>query len=89
MQDLDYYMKLNHPILITHTPDCCGYFFGEIPLLKGCMADGDTIEEFYQNMMDAKELWLIVTSEEIENPLFDVETIPEPKDQGFIYACMG
>ena len=35
-------------------------FWGEVPALKGCYSQGDTIEELTQNIKEAIEAWLSV-----------------------------
>lgn len=54
-KNLDYYLSL--PYTIELTPDVNGTWFVEIPLLKGCMTQGDSREE-------AKTLWLETALEE-------------------------
>lgn len=65
---VDYYMSLPYPILLTPDEDS---WLAEIPLLDGCMSDGDTIEEAIKNLREAQELW-------IEVALEDGDEIPEP-----------
>ena len=73
-KSLNYYMGLNYDILITHKPECCGFYYLEHPDLRGCMTDGDTIEEALVNLADAKELW-------ITTQLEDGLKVPEPKTE--------
>jgi antitoxin HicB len=70
-KNLEYYMTLNYPVRTCADPE--GGFFIEIPDLPGCMSQGDTIEEAYAMIEDAKRAWLEV---EIE----DGRPIPEPQE---------
>ena len=73
-KDLKYYMELKYPTQITEisVEDGGGYMI-EIPLLKGCMSDGETILEALENIKDAKMEWFTYM---LENNL----PIPEPVD---------
>lgn len=58
-KDLNYYLSLNYPSEISVIPeDEGGGYFACIPLLPGCMTDGETVEEAYENLQDAKREWL-------------------------------
>jgi antitoxin HicB len=67
---IDYYMAL--PYTIELTPDEDGYWFAEIPLLKGCMTNGENWDDALEMIMDAKRAWL-TTALELGIP------IPEPE----------
>ncbi len=67
---LDYYLSL--PYTIELTPDKGGVWFAAIPLLKGCMTQGDSREDALVMLDEAKELWLETALEE------DI-LIPEPE----------
>ncbi|MBQ9763621.1 MAG: type II toxin-antitoxin system HicB family antitoxin [Phascolarctobacterium sp.] len=73
-KNLEYYMNLKYPTQITEiaVEDGGGYLV-EIPLLKGCMSDGETIAEALENIKEAKEEWLTYM---LANDL----SIPEPTD---------
>ena len=73
-KDLKYYMELKYPTQITEisVEDGGGYMI-EIPLLKGCMSDGETILEALENIKEAKMEWFVYM---LENNL----PIPEPVD---------
>ena len=73
-KNLKYYMDLRYPTQITEISieDGGGYMI-EIPLLKGCMSDGETIIEALENIKDAKMEWFTYM---LENNL----PIPEPID---------
>ena len=59
-KDFNYYMSLNYPVEISVIPeDESGGYFACIPLLHGCMTDGETVEEAYTNLQDAKREWII------------------------------
>ena len=74
MKKLDYYMNLKYTTQITEiaVEDGGGYLI-EIPLLKGCVSDGETIAEALENIKEAKEEWFKYM---LENNL----PIPEPTD---------
>lgn len=74
MKNLDYYMNLKYTTQITEiaVEDGGGYLI-EIPLLKGCVSDGETIAEALENIKEAKEEWFKYM---LENNL----SIPEPMD---------
>ena len=69
---LDYYLSL--PYTIELTPDVDGYWFAEIPLLEGCMTNGESREDALAMMDDAKRAWL-ETALELGLP------IPEPESE--------
>lgn len=59
-KDFNYYMSLNYPVEISVIPeDEGGGYLASIPLLPGCMTDGETVEEAYTNLQDAKREWII------------------------------
>lgn len=66
---LEYYLAL--PYTIELTPDEDRYWFAQIPLLKGCMTQGDNREEALTMLDEAKVLWL-------ETALEEGIPIPEP-----------
>ena len=71
-KSLKYYLDLSYPIEIEEIPASeGGGFMASIPLLKGCMSDGETIQEAYDNLQEAKELWF-------EDMLKRKLPIPEP-----------
>ena len=56
-EKLQYYMSLNYPSQITKIDEADGGgFLIEVPMLKGCMSDGETVEEAYNNLEEAKKL---------------------------------
>jgi len=77
MKNLEYYMGLNYEIKIRRlSEEEGGGWFAEIPLLPGCMTDGDTIEELFRNIEDAKRAW-------IETCLERGQSVPEPDDEHY------
>ena len=74
MKNLDYYMNLKYTTQITEIAgeDGGGYLI-EIPLLKGCVSDGETVAEALENIKEAKAEWFTYM---LENNL----PIPEPAD---------
>jgi len=72
MKDLNYYLDLNYEIKLRPlTEDEGGGWFAEVPLLPGCISDGESPEEALTNLNDAKKGW-IETALELGRP------IPEP-----------
>jgi antitoxin HicB len=55
-KNLDYYLSL--PYTIQLTPDEDGYWFAEIPLLDGCMTNGESQSDALIMIEDAKRAWL-------------------------------
>ncbi|MDO4178893.1 MAG: toxin-antitoxin system HicB family antitoxin [Phascolarctobacterium sp.] len=71
-KDLQYYLRLNYSVEIEEIPlEEGGGFLAKIPLLVGCMSDGETLQEAYDNIKEAKTLWL-------EDMLARGMFIPEP-----------
>lgn len=77
LKDLRYYLNLNYEFKLRQLSDEEGSgWFVEIPLLPGCMSDGETVEKAMNNIQDAKKSW-IQTSLELNRP------IPEPTNDSF------
>ena len=77
MKKLEYYLDLNYEIKIRKLSEAeGGGWFAEIPLLPGCMSDGETSQEAIANVNDAKKEWL-ETSMELGRP------IPEPANEDY------
>lgn len=73
MHDLDQYVSLDYPILIRKIQDKeRELWVAEIPDLPGCISDGDTREEAFQSIEDAKKAW-------IETAIEEGRPIPKPK----------
>ena len=68
-KNLEYYLGLPYKIVL-YTAEEGGYAI-EIPELSGCVSQGQTLEEAYEMIQDAKRGWLDIA-------LQDGETIPEP-----------
>ena len=68
----EYYLELKYPITII--PDITGGYVAEIKDLPGCFTQGETLEETYENMEEARRLWL-------ESAYEDGLDIPLPEDE--------
>jgi len=68
-KNLEYYLGL--PYKIVFYPAEEGGYAIEIPELPGCISQGQTLEEAYEMIQDAKRGW-------IDLALQNGETIPEP-----------
>ncbi|WP_406676402.1 toxin-antitoxin system HicB family antitoxin [Neomoorella carbonis] len=69
---LDYYLNLNYEVSLRRlTEEEGGGWLASIPLLPGCMSDGETPAEALANLEDAKRGW-------IETALALQRDIPEP-----------
>ncbi|CAB3394950.1 type II toxin-antitoxin system HicB family antitoxin [Kyrpidia spormannii] len=72
MKDLEYYLQLRYEVRLRPLEDGeGGGWLAEIPLLPGCMGDGETPEAAVANLEDAKRAW-------IETALALGRNIPEP-----------
>lgn len=60
---VEYYLSLPYPIMLfpPEAPDTT--WSAKIPLLPGCMSDGDTVEEALASLREAQQLWLEVAIE--------------------------
>lgn len=59
LNDIEFYMKLDYEIRLRKlTGDEGGGWFAQIPLLPGCMSDGETVDECLVNLEDAKRGWI-------------------------------
>jgi predicted RNase H-like HicB family nuclease len=69
---LDYYLNLNYEVSLRRlTEEEGGGWLASIPLLPGCISDGETLAEALANLEDAKRGW-------IETALALQRDIPEP-----------
>ena len=68
---LEFYLEIKYPVTIT--PDVTGGYVSEIEDLPGCFTQGETLEEIYANMEEARRLWL-------ESAYEDGLDIPLPRD---------
>jgi antitoxin HicB len=71
-KDINYYMNLPYPILLTPPEEVGDGWYAEIPLLDGCATSGNTQAEVLTGIEEAKRLWLEMS---LEQGL----TIPEPE----------
>ena len=53
---LEYYLGLKYAVTII--PDVTGGFVAKIEDLPGCFSQGETLEETYQNIEEARRLWM-------------------------------
>lgn len=67
---LEYYMNL--PYTIEFTPDIDGFWFAEIPILEGCMTNGENWQDALDMIQEAKKAWLMAALD-LNMP------IPEPE----------
>ncbi len=67
---LEHYMRLPYRVEIYPEEDGSGYT-AKIPDLPGCLTSADTVDELWDMIKEAKELWLKVALE-------DGDYIPEP-----------
>lgn len=70
-KDLDFYLNLRYPVIIHADPD--GGFVAEIEELPGCMTQGETSEEVFEAIEDARRGWIEVAYD-------DGQDIPLPRD---------
>lgn len=58
-KNLEYYKKLKYSVKLTPiSEEDGGGWLAEIPVLKGCMSDGETPEEALKNIEEAKTAWI-------------------------------
>ncbi len=69
---LEYYLGLKYPVTIEESPE--GGFVAAIDDLPGCMTQGETPDEVFENIEEARKLWLEATYE-------DGQDIPLPKTE--------
>lgn len=68
-KNLEYYISLPYKVLLYPAEE--GGYAVEIPELPGCISQGQTLEEAYEMIQDAKRGW-------IDLALQNGEIIPEP-----------
>jgi len=72
---LDHYLDKEYPVTIYNAEE--GGYVAEIEELPGCITEGDTLEEVFQRIEEAKRLWIQTTFE-------DGAEIPVPRsDEDF------
>jgi antitoxin HicB len=76
-KELADFVALKYPVAVQERSE--GRFFVTHPDLDGCMAEGDTLNEAFANLADAKELW-------IETRLTNGYSVPEPAAAEEIYS---
>ena len=70
-KDLEFYLNLSYPITIHPDPD--GGYVAEIEELPGCMTQAETLDEAFEAIEDARQLWIKAAYE-------DGQDIPLPRD---------
>lgn len=73
-KNLKYYLNLDYTIRLKQNSD--GSFFAEIEELPGCMSEGDTKEEAFGMIEDARKAWIAVA---LKRKIY----IPEPQKDEF------
>lgn len=63
MKTLDDYLKMPYRMEVTPDTDEGG-FVVSFPELPGCVTVGDTLQEAYDNAVDAKKEWLLAALED-------------------------
>ena len=63
MKTIDEYMKLPYPVELIPDVDEGGFTVA-IPSLPGCLSVGETVEDAYRNIEDAKREWMVAAMEE-------------------------
>ena len=61
-------------------------FFAYVPSLKGCVSQGDSLEEVLENIKEAIELYLEDISNEERNAITKKSYIIAPIDVGEVHA---
>lgn len=72
MKPMEYYLKAKYPITIYPAPE--GGYVAELEDLPGCLTQGETLEEVFERIEDAKRGWIEVTYE-------DGQEIPLPRTE--------
>ena len=71
-KSVEYYMNLPYNLIIQpYTDESGSYYTGKVLELDGCLSDGETKEEVFENLREAMEGW-------IETKLENGFTVPEP-----------
>ena len=69
---LEYYLGLKYPVTLIPAEE--GGYVAEIEDLPGCFTQGETLEETYANIKEARHLWIEVAYD-------DGQDIPEPRSE--------
>jgi antitoxin HicB len=69
---LEYYLNLKYPVTIITAEE--GGYVADVEDLPGCFSQGETLEETYTNIEEARHLWIEVAYE-------DGQDIPEPRSE--------
>jgi len=71
-KELEYYINLRYPVTVH--PDPGGGFVAEIEELHGCMTQAETLDEVFEAIEDARQLW-------IKTAFSEGQEIPLPRDK--------
>jgi len=74
-------MQIN--VIIEHDKN---RFFAYVPSLKGCVIQGDSLEEALENIKEALELYLEDIDDEERNTITKKSYISAPIDLGEVHA---
>lgn len=69
-KDIDYYLSLPYKVVFRPSPE--GGYGISVPELPGCISQGETLEEAFAMIEDAKRSWIACALE-------DGEEVPEPE----------
>lgn len=68
--------KAKYPFVIY--PDAQGGYVAEIPALKGCLAQGETLSETLEELETVENLWLETAREaNLELPKVEIERVKQ------------
>ena len=70
-KELEYYINLRYPVTIHPDPE--SGFVAEIEELHGCMTQAETLDEVFEAIEDARQLW-------IKTAYNEGQDIPLPRD---------
>lgn len=70
-KEMEYYLGLSYPVTVHPDPE--GGFVAEIEELPGCMTQGETLDEVFKAIEDARQVWIKTTYNEGQD-------IPLPRD---------
>ena len=78
MKNLEYYMRLNYRTEVIKAEESEGYVL-YCPELTGCITYGETLDEGFEMIEDAKKCWF-------EACLEDGIEIPEPREYNSFFV---
>jgi len=71
-KELEYYINLRYPVTVHPDPE--SGFVAEIEELHGCMTQAETLDEVFEAIEDARQLW-------IKTAYNEGQEIPLPRDK--------